>query len=113
MIRKAHKTALGLLDCTSTEKLLALSVHNTLEKVGEAQRAAQIERLKETKTGRAILARLDLDPGTCEEVLCGQEEIPENIRSGMWAYPIRKNMDPEHGGERRKARAKAMVEVHT
>lgn len=45
LIRKAYKAALGLIDGTSTEKLLALGAHNTLEEIAEAQRTAQLTRL--------------------------------------------------------------------
>lgn len=48
--RKTHKAALGLLNCASMAKLLELGVHNTLEEIAEAQRTAQIERLRRTKT---------------------------------------------------------------
>lgn len=45
LIRKAHKIALGLPQTTSTEKLLALGVHNTREVLHQAHKASQIERL--------------------------------------------------------------------
>ncbi|XP_077564323.1 uncharacterized protein LOC144179759 [Haemaphysalis longicornis] len=110
-IRKAYRAALGLPDSASTEKLMDLGVHNTLEEISEAQRAAQMERLKGSKTGRAILA-IGLEPGTSGRPLNRQEDIPANIRSGTRVQPLPRNMDPIHNGERRKARAKAMIEQH-
>lgn len=57
-IRKAYKTALGLIRSTNTDKLAALGVHNTLDEIAEAQKTAQFERLSGTRTGRYILRRL-------------------------------------------------------
>ncbi|XP_077548041.1 uncharacterized protein LOC144160720 [Haemaphysalis longicornis] len=47
-IRKTYNAALGLLNRTSTQKLLELGVHNTLEEIGKSQRASQLERLQTT-----------------------------------------------------------------
>lgn len=52
-IHKTYKVALGLLNSASTQKLLELGVHNTLEEIGESQRASQLERLETTRTGRS------------------------------------------------------------
>lgn len=57
LIRKTVKRALGLPIRTSTEGLLALGIHNTLDEIIEAQRTAQISRLSVTRAGREILAR--------------------------------------------------------
>lgn len=58
LIRKVVKRALGLPMSTSTEKLLELGVHNTLEEIAEAQERAQLLRLRTTKAGRHILHEL-------------------------------------------------------
>ncbi|KAG0439834.1 hypothetical protein HPB47_016513, partial [Ixodes persulcatus] len=46
----------------STQKLMELRVHNTLEEIAEAQRSAHLERLSGTKTGRKILQDLGINP---------------------------------------------------
>ncbi|XP_065281367.1 uncharacterized protein [Dermacentor albipictus] len=55
LIRRPYKAALGLFECTNTNKLLSLGVHNTLEEVAEVQRTVQLERLSMTEAGRRIL----------------------------------------------------------
>ncbi|KAG0443022.1 hypothetical protein HPB47_015372 [Ixodes persulcatus] len=45
LIRKVYKIALGLPGNVSTQRLLELGVHNTLEEIAEAQRTAHLERL--------------------------------------------------------------------
>lgn len=55
---KAYEAALGLYTPTSTDNLLELGVHNTLDEVAEVQRTAQLTRLRQTRAGSAILQRL-------------------------------------------------------
>lgn len=62
LIRRCVKRALGLPTCTSTERLLALGMHNTWVELAEAVRTSQIERLCATKTGRTILAKVGINP---------------------------------------------------
>ncbi|XP_077548095.1 uncharacterized protein LOC144160815 [Haemaphysalis longicornis] len=112
LIRKAYKAALGLLDCTSTEKFLALGVNNTLEEIAEAQRTAQISRLSETRTGRQILLDLRLTPME-EGAENEQVPVPEATGRQLKVCPLPKNMNPEFNKERRMARAKALVDLHT
>ncbi|XP_072145050.1 uncharacterized protein [Dermacentor andersoni] len=109
-IRKAYKAALGLLGSTSTEKFMALGVHNTLDEIAEAQRTAQLERLSETRTGRKILRDLGLEPREGEQ----QKDvpIPDSINRQLRVCPIPRNVNPEHNKERRLARARALVDLH-
>ncbi|KAG0416909.1 hypothetical protein HPB47_006007 [Ixodes persulcatus] len=46
----------------STERLMQLGVHNTLEEIIEAQETAQVARLSSSPAGRKILAVLGLNP---------------------------------------------------
>ncbi|XP_050042835.2 uncharacterized protein [Dermacentor andersoni] len=110
-IRKAYKAALGLLGSTSTEKFMALGVHNTLDEIAEAQRTAQLERLSETRTGRKILRDLGLEPREGEQ----QKDvpIPDSINRQLRVCPIPRNVNPEHNKERRLARARALVDLHS
>ncbi|XP_077564576.1 uncharacterized protein LOC144180043 [Haemaphysalis longicornis] len=54
VIRRAYKTAIGVPECTSTERLYTLGIHNTLDEIAEAQRIAQLERLSMTKPGSGV-----------------------------------------------------------
>ncbi|KAM7314098.1 uncharacterized protein ISCGN_003883 [Ixodes scapularis] len=49
-------------DEVSTERLMQLGVHNTLEEIIEAQETAQLARLSCSPAGRKILAVLGLNP---------------------------------------------------
>ncbi|KAH6945783.1 hypothetical protein HPB50_009941 [Hyalomma asiaticum] len=62
MLRKGLKTALGLPNSTSTEKLEQLGLHNTAEEIFEAQRTAQITRLSTTQAGHRILRDAGIRP---------------------------------------------------
>lgn len=110
MIRKAYKSALGLLGCTSTQKLEALGLHNSLEEIAEAQQTAQLTRLSETRTGRSILKQLGI--GAKEDDHRMQEQIPRELGKHIVVSPIPRNMTPTFHQERREARAKALIALH-
>lgn len=80
----------------------------------EAQRVGQIERLKGSRTGRTILARLGMETAADPQSLGKQEEhdVPAAFRNAIRVYPLPKNMDPTHNADRRVARAKAVLEHH-
>ncbi|XP_077553170.1 uncharacterized protein LOC144167913 [Haemaphysalis longicornis] len=107
----AHKAALGLYTHTSTEKLLELEVHNTLEEIAEAQHTAQMARVAQTRTGRTILQRL----GYRERGFHGdggRASLPRRLLCQLQVAPIPKHMHPEANQERRIARAKALTATH-
>lgn len=108
-IRKTYKAALGLLNSTSTQKLLELGVHNTLEEIGESQRASQLERLQTTRTGRKILKSLGLGPS---RRLQEKNGLPEEVRRRVRVLPLPRNVHPDSNRERRAARAKALAEIY-
>lgn len=111
MLRKAYKAALGLYTYTSTEKLLELGVHNTLEEIAEAQRTAQLTRLAQTKTGRTILARI----GHSQQGIHASENrasLPRALLRQIRVLPIPKHMHPEVNHDRRLARAKTLTATH-
>lgn len=62
IIRSAYKAALGLPKGTSTDRLLALGVHNTFEELKQATLISQRERLSYTHAGRALLTRARISP---------------------------------------------------
>lgn len=109
LIRRAFKTAMGLFETTSTNRLLQLGVHNTLEEIAEAQRNAQLERLSTTKAGRKILDNLGVGYQGRERT---QLPIPDEIRNNIRVDSIPRNMHPEYNKGRRAARARALIDQH-
>nr|XP_037278276.1 uncharacterized protein LOC119171601 [Rhipicephalus microplus] len=114
-IRKAYKSALGLLVSTSNDSLARLGVHNTLEEVSEAQRMSQLARLSTTTAGREILRRVGLRPPRAESY---RDEAPERTEIGrdiarhLVVLPLPRNIHPQRNKERRVARARALAETH-
>nr|XP_050029034.1 uncharacterized protein LOC126525017 [Dermacentor andersoni] len=103
ILRKALKTALQIPQTASTEKLLALGLHNSFEELQEAQRIAQFQRLQQTETGRRLLVRYGGE-STLREVQDNMT-IPDEYRSTIRVAPIPRNMDPNLHKARREARA--------
>lgn len=111
-IRKSYKAALGLLNSTSNQALAELGVHNTLDEVSEAQRVSQLERLGSTKTGRAILQRLGINPPQVYEHQDRIVPIEDDIIRKIKVLPLPRNVHPDRNAERRAARARALAERH-
>ncbi|XP_077532448.1 uncharacterized protein LOC144144812 [Haemaphysalis longicornis] len=108
MIRKATKTALGVPFMASTDKLLKLGVHNTWEEMAEAHKASQLERLKLTSTGRAVLRYLNYS----ETYIADTDEkarLPLELREAIFVARIPRNMHPSYHKKRREARSKALL----
>lgn len=112
IIRTAFKAALGLPKCTSTERMLALGVHNTFDELRQATLMRQRERLSFTKTGRAILARLNI-PAYPIYLTEQAVPLPPSVRSKITVAPIPKNMHPEYNKGRRKARAQHIQSTYS
>lgn len=111
-IRKAHKATLGLLNCTSTARLLELGVNNTLEEIAEAQRTAQLERLSTTRTGRSILTRLGFAGATTPPQQQEAGVLPAETLQRLKITPLPRNVNPENNPGRRAARAKALTDTY-
>uniref|UniRef100_L7M065 Putative tick transposon n=1 Tax=Rhipicephalus pulchellus TaxID=72859 RepID=L7M065_RHIPC len=109
LIRKAYKQALCLPDSTSTERLLQLGLHNTLEELIEAQQIAQLERLASTRTGRSILDKLGI---TYHSQQGGKVSVPKVIREKIQVPNLPKNMHPELNQGRRESRAKTLLKAY-
>lgn len=105
MIRQAYKTALGLPPKTATRKLLQLGLHNTWEELQEAHNVSQLSRLKLTKTGRTILARLGYTVPPPQDQ---KQRIPLDIRKTIRVTPIPRNMHPIYNQARRSARIRTL-----
>ncbi|KAG0420091.1 hypothetical protein HPB47_003683 [Ixodes persulcatus] len=106
LIRQAYKAALGLPINTSTDKLLQLGLHNTLDVLTEAHRRMQELRLARTNVGRAVLRRLGINAAPLN---AGTRKIPSNVRKTITVKPLPKNMHPVHHEGRRRARAQALA----
>lgn len=106
LIRQAYKAALGLPINTSTNKLLQLGLHNTLDELTEAHRRMQELRLARTNAGRAVLRRLGINAAPLN---AGTRKIPSNVRKTITVKPLPKNMHPAHHEGRRRARAQALA----
>ncbi|KAG0418671.1 hypothetical protein HPB47_004665 [Ixodes persulcatus] len=109
IIRGAYKLALGLPNSTSTELLLQLGLHNTLDDLIEAQRRSHLERLTLTETGRHILTKLGI---TYHRQHGDKHPIPRDGQTWLHPDPIPKNMHPEYNKERRKARAASLIKAY-
>lgn len=106
LVRQAYKRALNLPPTTSTQKLLALGVHNTVEEHVAAHLVSQRERLQLTPTGRQVLERLGYPTQTA-----GHNHtmtLPHMYRDKIHVRPIPKNMHPDYNQGRREARARAL-----
>ncbi|XP_075558905.1 uncharacterized protein LOC142590545 [Dermacentor variabilis] len=100
LIRKFFKRALGLPVRTHTEDLLRLGIHNTMEKIAEAQERAQLTRLSTTPAGRRILEEIGLAP---TKNLAEDTQIPREIGEKVVVAPLPRNVHPFHNAGRRKA----------
>ncbi|KAG0410035.1 hypothetical protein HPB47_012858 [Ixodes persulcatus] len=107
IIRGAYKTALGLPIGTSTDKLRALGVHNTVEELIEGHLHSQYTRLTTTATGRHIPAALGIQhEGTTQPKMNLQREV----RKHLLVSPLPKNMHPEYHDARHRDRCKHLHE---
>ncbi|XP_049269043.1 uncharacterized protein LOC125757488 [Rhipicephalus sanguineus] len=104
-LRKAYKTALGLPMSTSTSKLMALGVSNTVNELIEATLTSQYQRLSLTHAGRAVLHQIGLIPTRAATTY---QDIPTAQRLSLCIPPLPKHMHPEHHAERRADRARQL-----
>ncbi|KAH7942724.1 hypothetical protein HPB52_000387 [Rhipicephalus sanguineus] len=102
LIRRAYKTALGLPSNTSTERILRLGVHNTIDELVEAHRTAQVQRLCRLRTGRWILSSIghDTSPSHPPDLV----SLPHVLRAVFYIKLLPKNMLAGHHDARRQAR---------
>ncbi|XP_077496877.1 uncharacterized protein LOC144107650 isoform X1 [Amblyomma americanum] len=102
IFRKAYKTALHLPRNTSNDKLMQLGISNTFEELRECQLKAQIQRLSNTTTGRALLTKLGRE---IEKPQNSRAAIPDPLRKKLCIQPIPRNMDPNLHANRKQVRA--------
>ncbi|XP_037515219.1 uncharacterized protein LOC119391623 [Rhipicephalus sanguineus] len=101
LIRRTHKMALGLPDSPSTELLLQLGIHNTLEDLIEAQQISELERLTRTRTGRSILDKLEI---SYHKQHGDETSLPSSIREKLQVASLPNNMHPGLNQGRRARR---------
>ncbi|KAG0434423.1 hypothetical protein HPB47_019118 [Ixodes persulcatus] len=106
LIRKSIKRVLGISMQASTERLMQLGVHNTLEEIIEAQETAQVARLSSSPAGRKILAVLGLNPTLVAE---RQHQLFDAQRTRIQTSPFLRNVHPQHNVGRPRARAAALL----
>ena len=106
LIRKSIKRVLGLPMRTSTDNLMNLGVHNTLEEVIEAQQMAQVARLSVTSAGRKILIDTGHNPLTLE---VQNTHLTDSMRSCIKVSPLPRNIHPQYNVGRRVARASSLL----
>lgn len=106
LIRTGIKRVLGLPQSTSTEKLLELGLHNTIDELIEAHTVAQIMRLSSSKPGIKILEEAGIqprhEPGT-------KISLTQQARTRIMVDPVPRNIHPVHNEGRRFARAKSIL----
>ncbi|KAL1484880.1 hypothetical protein MTO96_049930 [Rhipicephalus appendiculatus] len=105
MLRKATKQALGVPIYSSTQRLLDMGSHNTVEELIEAHLSNQRIRLSHTEHGRAVLRKI----GWQIEPVPIKAALPEDWKTTIETKPLPRNMTPGKDDERRTARAKAMA----
>ncbi|KAH9380391.1 hypothetical protein HPB48_017614 [Haemaphysalis longicornis] len=104
IIRKATKQALGLPIYSSTQRLQAMGVHNTVDELIEAHLSSQRLRLSQTIPGRAVLDKI----GWRKEQATIKTTIPTEWTRTLKTKPLPRNMAPGKDDGRRQARAKAV-----
>ncbi|KAH9381577.1 hypothetical protein HPB48_006524 [Haemaphysalis longicornis] len=107
-LRTGIKAALGLPPYTSTQRLLQLGVHNTIEEIIDAKRAGQLIRLSTTRTGRHVLARLGY-PEPSSPLPPNPLALAPVVCARLQVAPLPKNMHAETNQGRRRARAETLA----
>ncbi|KAK8775344.1 hypothetical protein V5799_031312 [Amblyomma americanum] len=102
MLRKATKQALGMPIYSSTQRLLDMGAHNTMEGIIESHLSNQRIRLSYTEHGRAVLRKT----GWQIEPVPIKAAHPEDSKTTIQTKPFPRNKTPGKDDERRTARAK-------
>lgn len=107
LIRTAYKSALGLPNTVSTDRLERLGIYNKYEEHAAAVLISQRERLSSTPQGRSILRRLGYEP---RPLFCGDDTdlLSRNLRDHLYVSPIPRNMNAKYHAGRRQARTRAL-----
>ncbi|KAH8021289.1 hypothetical protein HPB51_014483 [Rhipicephalus microplus] len=90
---------------TKTTLLLETGLHNTVQKIIEAQRSNQLLRLSRTPTGRNLLRTLGLESSDTMRYEEAWSLISIRVAAHMQLKPLPFNMNSQRHPGRRKARA--------
>ncbi|KAL1485902.1 hypothetical protein MTO96_047176 [Rhipicephalus appendiculatus] len=107
IIRVGLKRILGIPQTTSTERLLELGLHNTVDELIEAHFAAQVARLSSTKAGLRILDEAGIAAPRVE--VSDGVQLTRDEREDIMVDPIPRNIHPVQHVSRREARARAIL----
>ncbi|KAH6939806.1 hypothetical protein HPB50_021745 [Hyalomma asiaticum] len=107
LIRVGFKRILGIPQTTSTERLLELGLHNTVDELIEAHFAAQVARLSSTKAGLKILDEAGIAAPRVE--ISDGVQLTRDEQEDIQVDPIPRNIHPVHHAGRREARARAIL----
>ncbi|KAH6923018.1 hypothetical protein HPB50_020742 [Hyalomma asiaticum] len=107
LIRVGLKRILGIPQTTSTERLLELGLHNTVDELIEAHFAAQVARLSNTKAGLKILDEAGIAAPRVE--VSDGVQLTRDEREDIQVDPIPRNIHPVHHAGHREARARAIL----
>ncbi|KAH6940256.1 hypothetical protein HPB50_026452 [Hyalomma asiaticum] len=108
LIRVGLKRILGIPQTTSTERLLELGLHNTVDELIEVHFAAQVARLSSTKAGLKILDEAGIAAPRVE--ISDGVQLTRDEREDIQVDPIPRNIHPVHHAGRRDARARAILQ---
>ncbi|KAH7971240.1 hypothetical protein HPB49_020685 [Dermacentor silvarum] len=110
LLRMAVKAALGLPPHASTRRLVQLVINNSITELLEAQRNSQLQCLRQTRQGCAILSCLGY-PIPEKPTQVAQHNLAPNNRALSNVAPIPRNMNPHRHAGRRRARVQTMTRV--
>ncbi|KAK8774648.1 hypothetical protein V5799_010818 [Amblyomma americanum] len=105
MLRKVTKQALGMPIYSSTQRLLDMGAHNTVQELVEAHLSNQRIRLSHTEHGRTVLRKI----GWQIEPVPIKAALPDDWKTTIPTKPLPRNMTPGKDGEKRTARPKAIA----
>ncbi|KAG0412830.1 hypothetical protein HPB47_010021 [Ixodes persulcatus] len=105
IIRKAVKQAIGVPVSASTNKLLEMGIHNTVDELIEGHLSSQRKRLSQTQAGRQVLQKIGRSADELEE----RGQLADDWQEKVKTKPIPKNMNPACHGGRSETRARALT----
>ncbi|KAG0429466.1 hypothetical protein HPB47_023608 [Ixodes persulcatus] len=99
IIRKAVKQAIGVPVSASTNKLLEMEIHNTVDELIEGHLSSQRQRLSQTQSGRQVIRKIGWSAAELEE----KGKLAGDWQEKIKTKPIPKNINPAcHGGRRKE-----------
>ncbi|KAH9378952.1 hypothetical protein HPB48_012069 [Haemaphysalis longicornis] len=107
ILRKAYKQVLGLPPHTACSKMEALGVHNKMREIVDAHLVSQLERLRQTSSGRRVLRQIGYQIADASHPR--PQTVPQEIRTLIRVAPLPRNMHPQHHVQRRQPRVQLLL----